>query len=116
MSEVQPTPTLSPRGFTLKEETRPDGGALLRLTGALDADAAPFLASELERRLLAGQRSLSLDFRHVPFISSSGVGSLIASVGEFRDEGGEIVLCNLSDELMHVFDMLGLLDYVSIES
>ncbi len=104
------TPTFSIR----ERPSAPGSSTVLQLDGALDADAAPRLSDELERRLLAGQKQLRLDFEAVTFISSAGVGSLIASVGEFRDEGGEIVLEKLAPELRRVFELLDLLDYLTI--
>jgi stage II sporulation protein AA (anti-sigma F factor antagonist) len=94
--------------------TAPGTPDTLQLSGALDANAAPRLSDELERRLLAGQKHLTLDFDGVAFISSAGVGSLIASVGEFRDEGGEIQLIKLAPDLRRVFELLDLLDYLTV--
>ena len=46
-------------------------------------------------------------------ISSSGIGSLIVSIGEYRDEDGDIIFHRITDDAMHVFEMLDLLDYVT---
>ena len=103
-------------GFDIRELAgAPDAPDMLKLVGALDADAAPKLSDELERRLLAGQSEVWLDFSEVSFISSAGVGSLIASVGEYRDSGGEITITDLAPELRRVFELLDLLEYLSLE-
>jgi len=100
--------------FTFKEAGKKvNGTAMLTLEGSLDADAAPILADELERRLVEGEKQVHLDLAGVGFISSSGIGSLIAAIGEYRDEGGDLILHRMSKELLHVFEMLGLLDYVN---
>lgn len=97
------------------EQVSQDGGcSRLALHGDLDADGAPVLATELDDRLRAGERQIDLDFRGVHFISSAGVGSLIAGIGEFRDEGGDVTLNGLSVEHRKVFEILGLRDYVNL--
>ena len=111
-NNAPPTTGLSGEFRIAESAEKVDGSSVLTLSGQLDADAAPILAAELERRLLAGQRIVHLDFSGVSFISSSGVGSLIASVGEYRDENGEIIIHALNEDLLHVFEMLGLMDYV----
>jgi anti-anti-sigma factor len=103
-------------GFEIRELAgAPDAPDMLKLVGALDADAAPRLSDELERRLLAGQTEVWLNFSEVSFISSAGVGSLIASVGEYRDSGGDITITDLAPELLRVFELLDLLDFLSLE-
>lgn len=92
----------------------PDGTLRAALRGHLDAEGAAALQEFLDAKLEAGVRRVELDFARVPFISSSGVGSLISSVGAFRDEGGDIVLRRLSAGLQSVLKMLDLLDYVTI--
>jgi anti-anti-sigma factor len=87
----------------------------LSLHGHLDAEGAPQLSEELSSLLDCGTKHVELDFADVRFISSTGIGSLIAAIGEFRDVGGDIVVCGLSDELRGVFEMLDLLDYVNVQ-
>lgn len=87
------------------------GSVGMVLEGALDADAAPRLSQEFERLVREGRHDIELDLRAVTMISSAGVGSLIAGVGECRDEGGEVVVTAMSDVVQHVLEMLELVDY-----
>jgi anti-anti-sigma factor len=101
--------------FTIEPQTaQPDAVLRVRLRGHLDAEGAATLQEFLDAQLELGVRRVELDFARVPFISSSGVGSLISSVGAYRDEGGDIVLRRLSAGLQSVLKMLDLLDYVTI--
>ena len=101
-------------GFRIQLAEDTEGVTVLSLAGDLDADGAPVLSAELERHLRAGEVKLHLDFEDVDFISSAGVGSLIAGVGEFRDEGGDLQLINMSGDHRRVLEVLGLLDYVKL--
>jgi len=86
----------------------------LTLDGHLDAEGAPILSDALGQSLEKGVRSVTLIFNRVQFISSTGIGTLIAAIGEFRDVGGDVIIRGLSAELREVFEMLDLLDYVTV--
>ena len=86
----------------------------MTLDGHLDAEGAPILSDCLSQRLEAGVHNVVLGFDHVQFISSTGIGTLIAAIGEFRDVGGDVIIKGLSSELREVFEMLDLLDYVTV--
>ena len=101
-------------GFHIQLVEDDEGLTVLNLAGNLDADGAPVLSAELERHMRAGEVKLQLDFQDVDFISSAGVGSLIAGVGEFRDEGGDLQLINMSTDHRRVLEVLGLLEYVNL--
>lgn len=108
-------PGRSLAGFSMGErQGDADSGVGLTLVGQLDAEGALLLADELDDLFHAGVRRVTLDFERVTFISSSGVGSLIASISEYREENGDIVLAHLPTGLRSVFEMLGLLDYITL--
>jgi len=86
----------------------------LTLEGHLDAEGAPVLSDALSQKLERGVRTVVLDFTRVQFISSTGIGTLIAAIGEYRDLGGDVIVKSLSAELREVFEMLDLLDYVTV--
>jgi anti-sigma B factor antagonist len=92
------------------------GSAKLDLIGNLDADGAPMLSEALERLLVRRILTVVLDVAAVGFISSSGIGALVAAIGEFRDEGGDIRLVHVPPPLRRVFEALDLLDYVSLDA
>ena len=102
-------------GFSFWEAPQlSDGLPVLALSGSIDADAAELLNEELQRRLRQGQNRFALDFSSVGFLGSSGLGTLIASIAEARDEGGDLVLCGFTAELRHVLELLDLLNYVTL--
>lgn len=87
-------------------------GSTMILRGTLDADAAPVLNEVFERLTAQGRTSLTIDLGEVDMISSAGVGSLISGVGGARDEGGAVCVSRSSAAVRHVFEMLGLVDYL----
>ena len=86
----------------------------MALDGHLDAEGAPVLSDCLSQKLENGVHDVVLDFSSVQFISSTGIGTLIAAIGEYRDVGGDVIIKSLSSELREVFEMLDLLDYVTV--
>ena len=57
-----------------------------------------------------------IDMEWLEFISSAGVGSILGMIESFREVGGDIILCNVPDNIMHVFDVLDLRDFLTIKS
>ena len=86
----------------------------LVLQGHLDAEAAPVLARKLHQLLQSGVRQIELDCSDLQFISSTGIGTIVAAVGEYRDAGGKIVVSRLSAGIRGVFESLDLLDYIEV--
>jgi len=105
----------SPMTFAITDEKVISATEIhLKLDGHLDAEGAPVLSDALGQKLEEGVRNVSLEFDRVQFISSTGIGTLIAAIGEFRDVGGDVIIKGLSSELREVFEMLDLLDYVTV--
>ena len=70
---------------------RPDGIALLRLSGRLDAANAP----ALERALAAAREEdprLLLELSAVDFLDSTGLGALVGALKGCRRAGGDLRL------------------------
>lgn len=56
-----------------------------------------------------------IDMKNLEFISSAGVGSILGTVEISRTAGGDIILCNLSRTVVHVFDVLDLVEFLTIK-
>jgi anti-sigma B factor antagonist len=101
--------------FGIVRRSAPAAGATrLAVAGHLDVDSGPLLIECVRGLLKQGARSVELDLCDVPFISSMGVGSLIALIGEARELGGDVALCAVSPDVLGVLKMLDLLDYVTL--
>ena len=63
-----------------------------------------------------GFKYIIIDMADLQFISSAGVGSILGTVEASREIGGDIVLCNGSDAILHVFEVLDLTEYLTIKA
>ena len=81
--------------------------AVFYLRGYLDAKTAPILEEKLERAIAENLPKIAVDFKNLDYISSAGLGVFMAQVEEAREKGGDIVLCEMSEKVFSVFDLLG---------
>lgn len=61
-----------------------------------------------------GFRFVILDLATLEFLSSAGVGSLLGSVDLFREQGGDIILCNVPVPIMHILTVLDLAEFFTV--
>ena len=66
------------------------GGALVRVVCRLDAEGAEPLAQEIDRLLRAGEHVVRLDLSAVAFVSSAGIGALVAAYKKLKATGGRL--------------------------
>ena len=69
--------------------------------------------SEARRK---GHKFVIIDMAELDFLSSAGVGSILGSIEDFRETGGDIILCNAPSTILHVFKVLDLDNYLTIKS
>ena len=55
-----------------------------------------------------------VDMSLLTFISSAGVGSILGTVETTRENGGDIIIYGASENIKNVFQVLDLLDYLTI--
>ena len=86
---------------------------LLALGGRLDTTTAPQLEAELKSSL-DGVTRLEMDFAGLEYISSAGLRVLLAAQKTMNKQG-EMVLRNVCDDIMEVFDITGFSDILKIQ-
>ena len=79
-------------------------GRISKLSGG-DLELRDLVLAALER----GDCKLLLDLKGVPYIDSSGIGELVAVSSAAKERGGRIRLCNLSERVCSMFEMVALL-------
>ncbi|WP_122643132.1 STAS domain-containing protein [Luxibacter massiliensis] len=98
----------------MKIKMMKEGNALtINLEGRLDTGTAP----ELEQKLgesLDGIEKLYMDFACLDYVSSAGLRVLLATQKTMNNQG-EMVLQNVNDNIMEVFEMTGFIDILTIE-
>ncbi len=91
-----------------------DGTSLtLVLEGRLDTMTAPRLESDL-RSSIDGIEKLVLDFASLEYISSAGLRILL-STQKIMNKQGSMVIRNVNEDVMDIFDITGFADILTIE-
>lgn len=94
----------------LKKEDR----IILDISGRVDATNSSVLQNAI---LLAFQKmkTVELDFANVQYIASAGLRALMIGQKTAMSKGGIMVVRNVSDMVMEVFEMTGFSDILTIE-
>lgn len=85
----------------------------IALEGRLDTTTSPELEQELKGSL-DGVTSLTVDLASLDYISSAGLRVLL-SAQKTMNKQGSMVVKNVSEEIMEVFEVTGFSDILTIE-
>lgn len=86
----------------------------LALEGRLDTNTAPDLEKEIDEDLTVGVKTLLLDFRELEYVSSAGLRVLLSAQKKMNKQGNMVVK-NVNDMIMDVFQVTGFVDILTIE-
>ena len=93
---------------TKKEGTRLE----LALKGRLDTTTAPQLEAELKEKI-TDVEELVLNFADLSYISSAGL-RVILSAQKIMNRQGCMMVCNVNEDVMDVFEVTGFIDILHI--
>jgi len=94
--------------------TKQDGGKLtIALEGRLDTSSAPQLEGML-KEALRGVTDLEMDFADLAYISSAGLRVLLSAMKVMKKQGSMVVR-NVNETVMEVFEITGFADMLTIE-
>ncbi len=85
----------------------------IEIGGRLDTTTAPGLDAEL-RGSIDGVDSLVLDFASLEYVSSAGLRVLL-SAQKVMNRQGSMVIKNVNEDVMDVFEVTGFVDILTIE-
>ncbi len=85
----------------------------IALAGRLDTTTAPQLEAELKTSL-DNALSLVMDFAELAYISSAGLRVLL-SAQKVMNKQGKMVIRNVGETIMEVFEVTGFTDILTIE-
>lgn len=95
-------------------EKKEDGRCLtVAVGGRLDTTTAPQLDNALQG--LDNVESLTLDFGELAYVSSAGLRVLLSTQKRMNQLGGKMVVRNVCEDIMEVFDLTGFSDILTIE-
>lgn len=92
-----------------------DGDKLvLDLEGRLDTTTAPQLENELKVSLY-DIKELTLDMENLEYLSSAGLRVLLAAQKQMQKQKAEMVIVNVNEIIMEVFEVTGFVDIITIK-
>ena len=86
----------------------------IALIGRLDTTTAPELDEELKNLFADGVKNLVIDLKQLEYISSAGLRELLFAQKNIKEDG-KMVIRNVNEEIMEVFDITGFADILTIE-
>ena len=94
-------------------KTQDQNSLTLFLEGRLDTTTSPQLEAELSASL-GGVTHLTLDLSKLAYLSSAGL-RVILSAQKRMNKQGQMVVRNVNDTIMEVFEVTGFVDILTIE-
>jgi len=95
------------------QKTKEGTSLTLEIEGRLDTTTAPRLEAEL-RGSIDGVDILVLDFASLEYVSSAGLRVLL-SAQKVMNRQGSMVIKNVNEDVMDVFEVTGFADILTIE-
>jgi anti-sigma B factor antagonist len=90
-------------GFTTQKDS---GGVLVvRVEGQLIVGNRQELKSVIQEAVDNGERKFLIDFSKTGYIDSSGLGALVSISKKIREQGGELRLSGLNEDLRSLFEL-----------
>ena len=90
-------------------ETR-DGGTVTVLLpiGFINAHTVETFDTALRAVLNRGCFEVVINARSLAYVASAGLGALVGTIEEIRENGGDLRICELSESVAAIFEMVGL--------
>ncbi|MBM3275786.1 MAG: STAS domain-containing protein [Candidatus Sericytochromatia bacterium] len=82
--------------------------AVVHVSGTITVDTLPAFEEKIDKAFEGDRKSLVLDFAGLSFISSSGLGAIMAAQRQAQERGGEVVFACIQPEIRRVFDLFDL--------
>lgn len=85
--------------------TEENGVTVIDVEGQLIVGNRQELKQKVLDKLEAGDRRFMIDFEKTGYIDSSGLGVLVSLSKKIREQGGELRLANLNEDLKTLFEL-----------
>lgn len=90
-------------GFTTEKNS--SGVLVVRVEGQLIVGNRQELKSVIAEAADNGERKFLIDFSKTGYIDSSGLGALVSISKKIREQGGELRLSGLNEDLRSLFEL-----------
>ena len=88
--------------FSMQQQ---NGVLVVDVDGQLVVSNRQELKQKVLDELEGGERKFLIDFEKTGYIDSSGLGVLVSLSKKIREQGGELRLANLNDDLKTLFEL-----------
>jgi anti-sigma B factor antagonist len=95
------------KSFSVKTESL-GTGMILRFKGELDASSSVYADNALEEAIAKSSGFVLVDCSELVYISSAGLGVLLAAFQACNLKEMEMVMVNMQPKIRNVFEILGL--------
>jgi len=85
-----------------------DAVAVLLPVGFINAHTVETFDVALRSVLDKGRYQVVINARALAYVASAGLGALVGTIEEIRENGGDLRICELSESVEAIFDMVGL--------
>ncbi|MEK6768955.1 MAG: STAS domain-containing protein [Gemmatimonadota bacterium] len=89
--------------FTVRKDVK--GVVIVEVDGQLIVGNRHEMKAKVLEALEAGDRKFLIDFTKTGYIDSSGLGVLVSLSKKIRDEGGDLRLAGLNEDLKTLFEL-----------
>lgn len=89
----------------LSDAKSTNGVVIVKVEGQLVVGNRNELKEHLQGLLEKGERRFLIDFAQTGYIDSSGLGALVALARKVREEGGDLRLSGLNEDLRSLFEL-----------
>ncbi len=93
-------------GFAIKRIDQEEI-SILNASGFLDLHTVPKFEEAIDNLIKEKRYKIIVNLKNLDYISSAGLGVFMGFIEEIREHEGDIKLCNLSERVFKVFDLLG---------
>ena len=87
------------------EVKKQNGITVIDVEGQLIVGNRQELKQKVLQELESGERKFLIDFDRTGYIDSSGLGVLVSLSKKIREQGGELRLANLNEDLRTLFEL-----------
>lgn len=95
-------------------ETKQGNRFTVELEGRLDTTTAPQLETVAKTKL-EGITELIMDFKKLDYLSSAGLRVILATQKQMNKQG-TMIIRNVNETIMEVFEVTGFVDILTIEA
>lgn len=89
---------------------------IIEPNGILDGTKASEFRQQIHEVIRSGTKVILIDFTHVTFMDSSGLGTLVMSLKTIEANGAKLSLCSINDQVKMLFELTGMDSFFEIFS